>query len=140
MSPSDLGFAESEEISRQPRGAMPRVMASLIVAFFAYLGLALGGGFGTLASTETNNFSAAKGSQQPHYLTLRDTARGIVAAERDAEPKASWHDGNAALLAPPVLIAFSYSDATLLTVPAALPIRLGRVEAYLARGPPAAFA
>ncbi|MET0748598.1 MAG: hypothetical protein ABWY49_10435 [Rhizobium sp.] len=140
MSLSDTGIADSDEISRQNRGAMPRVMASLIVAFFAYLGLALGGGFGTLASTETNNFSAAKGSQQPHYLTVRDTTRGIVIADRDVEPKASWHDGNAAPLAPPVIIAFSTSDAAPLAPPAALPIRLQDVGAYLARGPPAAFA
>jgi hypothetical protein len=119
---------------------MPRVMASLIFAFFAYLGLALGGGFGSLASTETNNFSAAKGSQQPHYLTVRDTARGIVATERNVEPKTSWHDGNAALLAPPLIIALSYADATPLTLPAAVPARLENIGAYLARGPPAAFA
>jgi len=140
LSLSDTGIADSDEISRQNRGAMPRVMASLIVAFFAYLGLALGGGFGTLASTETNNFSAAKGGLQPHYLTIRDTARGIVIADRDVEPKASWHDGNAAPLAPPVIIAFSYSDATPSVPPTALPARLQDIGAYLARGPPATFA
>lgn len=140
MSLSETGIADSDEINTQPRGAMPRVMASLIVAFFAYLGLALGGGFGAFASTETNNFSAAKGSQQPHYLTVRDTARGIVASERNVEPKASWHDGNAALVAAPVIIAFAFSDATPLTVPAVLPITPGTVGAYLARGPPAASA
>ena len=138
MSLSDNGIADSEET--QHRGAMPRVMASLIVAFFAYLGLALGGGFGTLSSAETNNFSAAKGTQQPHYLTIRDTTRGIVAAERNVEPKTSWHDGNAGLLAPPAQIALSYCNATPPTLPAALPTRLQNVGAYLARGPPATFA
>lgn len=138
MSLSDTGIADSDEM--QPRGAMPRVMASLIFAFFAYLGLALGGGFGALASPESNNFSAAKGSQQPHYLTVRDTTRGIVIADRDIEPKASWHDGNAALLAPPVRIAFSHSDALSPALPAAQPRGLHDVGAYLARGPPAASA
>ena len=140
MSLSENGIADSDEISRQPRGAMPRVLASLIVAFFAYLGLMLGGGFGALNSAETNNFSAAKGSQQPHYLSVRDTTRGIVVADRDAEPKASWHDGNAALLAPPVLIAFSHSGTTALAMPATRPAWSAAVGAYLARGPPAAFA
>jgi len=140
LSLSETGIADSDEINRQPRGAMPRVMASLIFAFFAYLGLALGGGFGALASPETNNFSAAKGSQQPHYLTVRDTTRGIVASERNAEPKTSWHDGNAALLALPLRIAFSHSDALPPTLPMALPARLQNVGAYLARGPPAACA
>jgi hypothetical protein len=137
---SETGNADSDETHRQPRGAMPRVMASVIVAFFAYLGLALGGGFGTLTSTETNNFSAAKGSQQPHYLTVRDTSRGVVVAERDVEPKASWHDGGAALLASPVFVPFSYSAAAPLGLAAGLPAKLKNGGAYLARGPPAVFA
>ncbi|MBO9097244.1 MULTISPECIES: hypothetical protein [unclassified Rhizobium] len=139
MSLSDDGIADSEEM-RQPRGAMPRVMASLIVAFFAYLGLALGGGFATFASTETNNFSAAKGSQQPHYIAQRDNSRGVVAAERSAEPKASWHDGNAALLAFATPIhTFDY-DAGCLPPLASSLSGPGNVRAYLARGPPAASA
>lgn len=140
MSLSENGIADSDEINRQPRGAMPRLLASLIVAFFAYLGLMLGGGFGALNSTESNSFSAAKGSQQPHYLSIRDTTRGIVVADRDAEPKASWHDGNAALLAPPVLIAFSHSGTAPIAVLATRLAFSGAVGAYLARGPPAAFA
>lgn len=139
MSLSDVGIDESEEISIRPRGAMPRVVASLFFAFFAYLGLALGGGFGTLASTETNNFSAAKGGQQqPHFLTLRDTARGIVAADRNAEPKAGWHDGNTALAAPGFALSFSNDLADPLTAIGSLPIRSIDAGAYLARGPPRA--
>jgi hypothetical protein len=141
LSLSDIGIAESEETSRQKRGAMPRVMASLVVAFFAYLGLALGGGFGSLAGTETNNFSAAKGGQQqPHYLSVRDTARGIVATERNAEPKAGWHDGNTADVAPVLIFAYSRRATDLFDVAAserAEPLGLG---AYLARGPPPAVA
>ncbi len=139
MSLSDDGIADSEE-TRQPRGAMPRVMASLVVAFFAYLGLLLGGGFGTFASTETNNFSAAKGSQQPHYLTLRDNTRGIVAAHRDVEPKASWHDGNAGLIAQATPIAPSYSVAIAPASPASAPAGAQPGNAYLAQGPPAVSA
>lgn len=141
MSLSDVGIAESEETSRQPRGAMPRVMASLVVAFFAYLGLALGGGFGSLAGTETNNFSAAKGSQQqPHYLSVRDTARGIVAAERNAEPKASWHDGNAADLAPVLIFAYSRRASDLFDATGTRPAKPLGLSAYLAQGPPQADA
>src|ERR1700712_4727790 len=89
---------------------MPRVIASLIFAFFAYLGLALGGGFGAIANNETNSFSAGK-NNQPLYQSLRDTARGIVAAERNAEAKSSWHDGNSAL-APAPLSLFSFNSST----------------------------
>jgi len=139
LSLSDDGIADSDE-TRHPRGAMPRVMASLIVAFFAYLGLALGGGFGTFASTETNNFSAAKGSQQPHYLTLRDNTRGIVVAAGDNEPKASWHDGNAALIASGMQTAPSLFGIALPLSPASPQVTDGNVGAYLAQGPPAASA
>lgn len=135
MSLRDDGIADSDE-TRHPRGAMPRVMASLIVAFFAYLGLALGGGFGTFASTETNNFSAAKGSQQPHYLTLRDNTRGIVVAAGDNEPKASWHDGNAALIASGMQAAPSPFNAVSPLSPASSQATDGNGGAYLAQGPP----
>lgn len=114
---------------------MPRVIASLVFAFFAYLGLALGGGFGAIADNETNSFSAGK-NNQPLYQSLRDTARGIVAAERNAEAKSSWHDGNAALApTPPSLSAFNRSslprDHARAPLAASLPFR-----AYLARAPP----
>lgn len=136
MSLSDDGIADSDETSH-PRGAMPRVMASLAVAFFAYLGLLLGGGFGTFASTETNNFSSAKGSQQPHYLALRDNTRGIVAAQRDVEPKASWHDGNAGLITQ-AMPSLPSPSASATPVSHALP-QAGTQpgSAYLAQGPPA---
>ena len=141
MSLSDVGIAESEETSRQKRGAMPRVMASLVVAFFAYLGLALGGGFGSLASPETNNFSAAKGGQQqPHYLTVRDTARGIVAADRNVEPKASWHDGNTADVASILIFAYSRRASDLFDPIGAVSDEIPATNAYLARGPRLAFA
>ncbi|WFS01237.1 hypothetical protein [Rhizobium tumorigenes] len=139
MSLSDDGIADSEEM-RQQRGAMPRVVASLIVAFFAYLGLAFGGGFATFASTEANNFSAAKGSQQPHYITQRDNARGVVAAERNAEPKSSWHDGNATLLALATPIHVFDYDAGCLPALASSLCGPYNAPAYLARGPPAVSA
>jgi len=70
------------------------------------------------------------------YQSLRDTARGIVAAERNAEAKNSWHDGNAALVpTPPSLSAFNRSslprDHARAPLAASLPFR-----AYLARAPP----
>jgi hypothetical protein len=137
LDPFEPGFADSEEMeSYETHRAMPRVIASLVVAFFAYIGFALGGGFGAALNTETSSFAAGKTSQ-PLYLSLRDTARGIVAAERDAAPKGAWHEGAAALLpAPPSLSllnppasAHDFADAS---SAAFLPPR-----AYLARAPPA---
>lgn len=113
------------------------MIASLIVAFFAYIGFAVGGGFGSLASPETNSFSAGRGSQ-PLYLSLRDTARGIVTAERKAASKNNWHDEGAAL--PPAPPSLSRLDPTarLHDPVRATPILSRRLQAYLARGPPAA--
>jgi uncharacterized iron-regulated membrane protein len=135
LNPFDPGIADSDDADRRTHHAMPRVIASLVFAFFAYLGLALGGGFGAIANNETNSFSAGK-NNQPLYQSLRDTARGIVAAERNAEAKNSWHDGNAALVpTPPSLSAFNRSslprDHARAPLAASLPFR-----AYLARAPP----
>jgi hypothetical protein len=136
LDPFEPGFADSEEMdSHETPRAVPRVIASLVVAFFAYIGFALGGGFGAALNTETSSFAAGK-STQPLYLSLRDTARGIVAAERDAAPKGTWHEGASALLpAPPSLSllnppasAHDYADAS---PTASIPSR-----AYLARAPP----
>ncbi len=136
MNPFEPGFADSEEMeSYETPRAVPRVIASLVVAFFAYIGFALGGGFGAVVSTETSSFAAGK-SSQPLYLSLRDTARGIVAAERDAAPKGTSHGGADALLpAPsspsllnPPASAHNYADAS--------PAASLSPRAYLARAPP----
>ena len=47
------------------------MIASLFVAFFAYLGLALGGGINLAARADAEAFSSGKDSQ-PLYLALRD--------------------------------------------------------------------
>jgi uncharacterized iron-regulated membrane protein len=135
LNPFDPGIADSEDIDRRTHHAMPRVIASLVVAFFAYIGFALGGGLGAIANNETNSFSAGK-SNQPLYLSLRDTARGIVAAERDAVPKNGWHDGHAALVpAPPSLSLFNPTSQPRDLFEAAPPAAYS-MRAYLARGPP----
>ncbi len=136
MNPFESGFADNEEAdSHRTRHAVPRVIASLIVAFFAYLGMAIGGGFGSVVSTETSSFSSGK-STQPLYLSLRDTTRGIVAAERDAAPKGSWHDGAPALLpAPPTLSLLNPPASASDPADAALAAFL-LPSAYLARAPP----
>jgi hypothetical protein len=137
LDPFEPGFADSEEMdSHETTRAVPRVIASLVVAFFAYIGFALGGGFGAVVGTETNSFAAGK-ANQPLYLSLRDTARGIVAAEREAAPKGTWHGGSEALLPDPPSLsllnppasAHDHADAS--TAASLAP------RAYLARAPPA---
>jgi hypothetical protein len=103
LNPFEFGIADSEESDSRTHRADARVMASLFVAFFAYIGLALGGGITLTARADAESFSSGK-DNQPLYLSLRDTVRGIVIAERMSAPKGNWHDaGPAALAAPPVL-------------------------------------
>ncbi|MDL2404895.1 hypothetical protein PY650_04315 [Rhizobium calliandrae] len=120
------------------RRAGARVIASLFVAFFAYIGLALGGGINLASRADAEAFSSGKDSQ-PLYLALRDPVRGIVVADRTVTPKATWHDiGPATLTALPSL--------GLLSNPWQQPDRGEAIQreslafrAYLARAPPAAF-
>jgi uncharacterized iron-regulated membrane protein len=136
LNPLDAGIADSEDADHTTRHAMPRVIASLVFAFFAYLGLALGGGFGAIANDETNSFSAGK-NNQPLYQPLRDTARGILASERKSDAGSSWHGGNDVLVpAQSSLFALNLSsqprDHVRAPRAALLPFR-----AYVARAPPA---
>ncbi|AVA20294.1 hypothetical protein ACXHXG_04335 [Rhizobium sp. LEGMi198b] len=120
------------------RRAGARVIASLFVAFFAYLGLALGGGINLAARADAEAFSSGK-DNQPLYVALRDPVRGIVVADRTVTPKATWHDiGSATLATLPSLGLLSNPRQPRERGTAArhesLPFR-----AYLARAPPAAF-
>jgi hypothetical protein len=128
------GIADNEETTCEARRAVPRMIASLVVAFFAYLGLAAGGGFGSPLAA-TNGFSSGK-SSQPLYLSLRDAARSMVAPERSFEPKGAWHDGNAALMpvAPLLPLAEPMSPRGYHRQPA-LAASLA-FKPYFARGPP----
>lgn len=136
MNPFEPGFADSEEIDihETPR-AVPRVIASLVVAFFAYIGFALGGGFGGLASADTNSFAAGKGNQ-PLYLSLRDNTRGIISGERDTATKGSWHDGPTALLPAQPTLSILAAPAAELDAADAFPAVSPSPRAYLARAPP----
>ncbi|WP_104821973.1 hypothetical protein [Rhizobium sp. NXC24] len=139
MNPFEFGAADSEENdSRMTRRAGARVIASLFVAFFAYLGLALGGGINLAARADAEAFSSGK-DNQPLYVALRDPVRGIVVADRTVTPKATWHDiGSATLATLPSLGLLSNPRQPRERGTAArhesLPFR-----AYLARAPPAAF-
>jgi hypothetical protein len=128
------GIADSEDAPSGARRAMPRVIASLVVAFFAYLGLAVGGGIGSTAA-EANSFSAGKGPQ-PLYLSLRDAQRGIVADERSVEPKGAWHDGNPALLAAAPFLPLAAPLSPPGVPSEAAFTALLPFQAYLARAPP----
>ncbi|NLS18120.1 hypothetical protein HGP16_16275 [Rhizobium sp. P40RR-XXII] len=138
MSPLEFGIADSEDRDDRTHRAGARVIASLFVAFFAYVGLALGGG-NLAARADADALSSGKDSQ-PLYLSLRDPVRGIVVADRLAAPKATWHDIGPAILAS--LPSLGYP---------AMPWQPGhpgdaaRLEslafsAYFARGPPSDFA
>lgn len=115
------------------------MIASLFVAFFAYIGLALGGGINLAARADADALSSGKDSQ-PLYLSLRDPVRGIVVADRLVTTKATWHDiGPATLAALPTLgyPATSWQSNR--------PNDAARLEslafrAYLARAPPGALA
>ena len=82
MNPYEFGAADSEENdSRMTHRAGARVIASLFVAFFAYLGLALGGGINLAARADAEAFSSGKDTQ-PLYLALRDPVRGTIIADQ----------------------------------------------------------
>ena len=111
------------------------MIASLFVAFFAYVGLALGGGINLATRADAEALSSGKDSQ-PLYLSLRDPVRGIVVADRLVTPKAAWQDlGPATLAALPTL---GYPATSWLP---SRPKDAARLEslafrAYLARAPP----
>lgn len=97
----EAGVADSDDSKYRTHAAAPRLIVSLLVAFFAYLGLALGGGINPAARAETNSFASGRNSQpQPLYLTLRDTMRGIITAERKPVHKPDWPDSGPAAMAP----------------------------------------
>jgi hypothetical protein len=139
LNPFEPGFADSEEIdSHEMPRAVPRVIASLVVAFFAYIGFALGGGFGGIAGTDASSFAAGK-SNQPLYLSLRDNTRGIMSGERDVAAKGTWHDGAAALVPAPPSLPLLATLASVLDVANGSPAAPASPRAYLARAPPAVF-
>ncbi|MFB2566364.1 hypothetical protein [Rhizobium sp. IMFF44] len=139
MNPLEFGAADSEDRDDRTHRAGARVIASLFVAFFAYIGLALGGGINLAARADADALSSGKDSQ-PLYLSLRDPVRGIVVADRLVTTKATWHDiGPATLAALPTLgyPATSWQSNR--------PNDAARLEslafrAYLARAPPGALA
>jgi len=135
VNPSEFGIADGEETRNDARPTMPRIAVSFIVAFFAYLGLAIGGGFGAAATADTNSFSAGKGAQ-PLYLTLRDTRGLMASAERDLEPKGAWHDGNDALVPVPVALLFPYAASAAGDSGKTQPAARLTLGAYSARAPP----
>jgi len=139
LNPFEFGAADSEENNDRTHHAGTRVIASLFVAFFAYLGLALGGGINLAARADAESFSSGKDSQ-PLYLSLRDPVRGFVVADRTTLPKAAWHDvGPALLAAGPCLGLFAAPgqprDGGDVTRP-----DISAFRAYLARAPPASLA
>lgn len=111
------------------------MIASLFLAFFAYLGLALGGGINLAARSDADALSSGK-DNQPLYLSVRDPVRGTVVADRTAVPKATWHDiGPVTLTAIPsfglLTDPWQPRDHSEVTQPEIFAFR-----AYLARAPP----
>jgi len=115
------------------------VIASLFVAFFAYIGLALGGGINLATRADAEALSSGK-DNQPLYLSIRDPIRGIVVADRLLTPKATWHDiGPATPASIPSLerIARPWQPSGHAIVSR---LKSAHSRAYLARAPPASFA
>ncbi|SCB31161.1 hypothetical protein GA0061100_10863 [Rhizobium hainanense] len=115
------------------------MIASLFVAFFAYIGLALGGGINVATRADADALASGKDSQ-PLYLSLRDPVRGIVVVDRLATPKATWHDMGPATLA--ALPSLGYPATPWQP---SHPDNTARLEslafrAYLARAPPGVLA
>lgn len=111
------------------------MIASLFLAFFAYLGLALGGGINLAARSDAEALSSGK-DNQPLYLSVRDPVRGIVVADRTSLPKATWHDiGPVTFAAAPsfglLVDLWQPRDRSDVTQPEIFAFR-----AYLARAPP----
>ncbi|ENN84044.1 putative transmembrane protein [Rhizobium freirei PRF 81] len=139
MSPLEFGAADSEDRDDRTHGAGARVIASLFVAFFAYIGLALGGGINLATRADAEALSSGKDSR-PLYLSIRDPVRGIVVADRLVTPKATWHDiGPATLASVPLLehIARPWQPSDHAIVSR---LESAHSRAYLARAPPASFA
>ncbi len=139
MSPLEFGIADSEDKDDRTHRAGGRVIASLFVAFFAYIGLALGGGINLAARADADALSSGKDSQ-PLYLSLRDPVRGIVVADRLVTPKATWHD-----IGPAILASLPSLDYLATPWQPRHPGDAARLEslafsAYFARGPPGDFA
>ena len=135
MNPLEFGAADSEDKDNRTHRAGARVIASLFLAFFAYLGLALGGGINLAARSDAEALSSGK-DNQPLYLSQRDPVRGIVVADRTALPKATWHDiGPITLAATPsfglLIDPWQPRERSDVTQPEILALR-----AYLARAPP----
>ncbi|MGZ9722993.1 hypothetical protein [Rhizobium miluonense] len=139
MSPLEFGAADSEDRDDRTHRAGARVIASLFVAFFAYIGLALGGGINLATRADADALSSGRESQ-PLYLSLRDPVRGTLVADRLVTPKATWHDiGPATLTALPSL---GYPATPWQPRHADNVSRLETLalRAYLARGPPSRLA
>lgn len=139
MSPLEFGAADSEDKDNRTHRAGARVIASLFVAFFAYIGLALGGGINLATRADADALSSGKDTQ-PLYLSMRDPIRGIVVADRLVTPKATWHDIGPATLAPLPSLGhlarpWQPHDHTTVSRLESLDFR-----AYLARAPPSSFA
>jgi hypothetical protein len=135
LSPLEFGAADSEDRDERTHRAGARVIASLFVAFFAYIGLALGGGINLATRADAEALSSGKDSQ-PLYLSLRDPIRGIVVADRLVVPKATWHD-----MAPATLSALPTLGYPATSWQVSRPNHAARLEslafrAYLARAPP----
>lgn len=115
------------------------MLASLFVAFFAYIGLALGGGINLAARADADALSSGKDSQ-PLYLSMRDPVRGIVVADRLATPKATWHDVGPAALAPIASLGHLARPWQRLDQAEASRLESHAFRAYSARAPPLGFA
>ncbi len=115
------------------------MIASLFLAFFAYIGLALGGGINLATRADAEALSSGRDSQ-PLCLSVRDPIRGIVVADRLLTPKTTWHDiGPATPASLPSLerIARPWQPSDHVIVSR---LESAHARAYLARAPPASFA
>ena len=139
MSPLEFGAADSEDSDHRKHRAGARVIASLFVAFFAYIGLALGGGINLAARADADALSSGKDTQ-PLYLSLRDPVRGIVVADRLVTPKATWHDIGPATLAALPSLGYPASSWQSNCPDDAARFESPTFRAYRARGPPSDFA
>ncbi|AYG65176.1 MULTISPECIES: hypothetical protein [unclassified Rhizobium] len=139
MSPLEFGAADSEDRDDRTHRAGARVIASLFVAFFAYIGLALGGGINLAARADADALSSGKDSR-PLYLSLRDPVRGIVVADRLVTPKATWHDIGPAILAPLPSLGYLATPWQPRHPGDAARLEPLAFSAYFARGPPSDFA
>lgn len=113
-----------------------RVVVSLAVAIFAYLGLLFGGNLVLGPARGPNSFSSSSKDGQPLQVSARDVVRGVLAADRKiAQKYATYASGDAApavqALARPALaraLALSQSDSQAFRDHAA--------KAYDSHGPP----